>query len=212
MLWASRRVGTLLDLIRLHGEEPELVEKVTELARTYGIVTPYTSYLIMKDERIRVARNELPRHYQMFMPEETSGPGISEQFRQEYAAMETKSGRASIQASQEVATLNKAENVAHTRQGQERLDYKDKEGKTQNIARQVRQVLGRAIYQNDGVWIDSYLQKNNVTQDPVRIAFASRAYFDLVQKIPDVAPLLALGQNVRFYFDEKIYEIFSEAQ
>jgi Ca-activated chloride channel family protein len=208
VLWASRRVGYLLDLIRLHGEELELVQEVTDLARTYGIVTPYTSYLIMEDERIRVARNELPRRYQMFMPEEASGPEISERFRQEYTAMETKSGRASIQASQEVAALNKADKVAHTRQGQERLDYKDKNGKTQNISQQVRQVLGRAIYQNNGVWIDSYLQKNNVTQDSVRIAFASKAYFDLVQKNPDVAPLLALGQNVRFYFDAKIYEIY----
>ncbi len=208
VLWAARRVGTLLDLIRLHGEEQELVQEVTDLARTYGIVTPYTSYLIMEDERIRVARNELPRRYQMFMPEETSRPEISERFKQEYAAMETKSGRASIRASQEVAALNKADNVAHTRQGQERLDYKDRKGNTQNIARQVRQVLGRAIYQNNGVWIDSHLQQNNVIQDSLRIEFASKEYFDLVQKKPELSPLLALGQHVRFYFDEKIYEIY----
>jgi len=49
-LWAVRRVGYLLDQIRLHGEETELREEVTRLARQYGIVTPYTSYLIIEDE------------------------------------------------------------------------------------------------------------------------------------------------------------------
>ena len=49
-LWATRRVGYLLDEIRLHGENSELRDEVTDLARKYGIVTPYTAYLIMEDE------------------------------------------------------------------------------------------------------------------------------------------------------------------
>ncbi len=52
-LWATRRVGYLLDEIRLHGENPELVDSVRTLARTYGIVTPYTSYLIVEDDPVR---------------------------------------------------------------------------------------------------------------------------------------------------------------
>ena len=49
-LWATRRVGYLLDEIRLRGENTELRDEVTELARKYSIVTPYTAYLIMEDE------------------------------------------------------------------------------------------------------------------------------------------------------------------
>ena len=52
-LWATRRVGYLLDEIRLHGENAELRDEVTELARKYGIVTPYTAYLIVEDETQR---------------------------------------------------------------------------------------------------------------------------------------------------------------
>ncbi len=52
-LWATRRIGYLLDLIRLHGENVELREEVTSLARQYGIVTPYTAYLIHEDEARR---------------------------------------------------------------------------------------------------------------------------------------------------------------
>jgi Ca-activated chloride channel family protein len=49
-LWATRRVGYLLDEIRLRGENSELRDEVAELARKYSIVTPYTAYLIMEDE------------------------------------------------------------------------------------------------------------------------------------------------------------------
>jgi Ca-activated chloride channel family protein len=52
-LWATRRVGFLLDEIRLHGETKELKDEVVRLARDHGIVTPYTAYLILEDERRR---------------------------------------------------------------------------------------------------------------------------------------------------------------
>ena len=63
-LWATRRVGYLLDEIRLRGESRELKDEVTELARKYSIVTPYTAYLILEDERQRgvpVASRSLPQ-------------------------------------------------------------------------------------------------------------------------------------------------------
>ena len=48
-LWATRRVGWLLDEIRMHGESVELKDEIVKLAREHGIVTPYTSYLILED-------------------------------------------------------------------------------------------------------------------------------------------------------------------
>ncbi len=52
-LWATRRVGFLLDQIRKNGEKTELKEEVVRLARQHGIVTPYTAYLILEDEQRR---------------------------------------------------------------------------------------------------------------------------------------------------------------
>jgi len=64
-LWAARRVGYLLDEIRLRGESKELKDEVTELARRYGIVTPYTAYLILEDEQQRgVAHNAQTLHFE----------------------------------------------------------------------------------------------------------------------------------------------------
>ncbi len=45
-LWATRKIGALLNLIRLQGPEQELVDQVVKLSIRYGIVTPYTSYLV----------------------------------------------------------------------------------------------------------------------------------------------------------------------
>jgi Ca-activated chloride channel family protein len=54
-LWARRKVGYLIEQIRLNGEKKELVDEVTILAKKYGIATPYTSYLIVPDTAVPVA-------------------------------------------------------------------------------------------------------------------------------------------------------------
>ena len=51
-LWATRKVGYLLDQIRLNGENQELVDEIVSLGKLYGIITPYTSFLITEDEPI----------------------------------------------------------------------------------------------------------------------------------------------------------------
>jgi Ca-activated chloride channel homolog len=48
-LWARRKVGYLLDQIRMNGENPELIGEVMALAKRYGIATPYTSHLVVPD-------------------------------------------------------------------------------------------------------------------------------------------------------------------
>lgn len=48
-LWAVRKVGYLLDQIRLNGEQKELKDEVVRLGTKYGIVTPYTSFLVVED-------------------------------------------------------------------------------------------------------------------------------------------------------------------
>ena len=49
-LFANRKVGYLLDQVRLHGENKELRDEVVRLSLAYGIETPYTSYLVLENE------------------------------------------------------------------------------------------------------------------------------------------------------------------
>jgi len=48
-LWAVRRVGSLMDQMRLHGEAKELRDEIVRLARKHGIVTRYTSRLVLEE-------------------------------------------------------------------------------------------------------------------------------------------------------------------
>ena len=57
-LWARRKVGFLLDQIRVNGEKKELIDEVVVLAKKYGIATPYTSYLVVPDAVMPVAQAE----------------------------------------------------------------------------------------------------------------------------------------------------------
>jgi len=47
-LYAHRKIGYLLDQIRLHGENKELEDEVVRLSLAHGIETPYTSYLVLE--------------------------------------------------------------------------------------------------------------------------------------------------------------------
>lgn len=45
-LWATRKIGYLLQEIRLRGPEREIIDEIVRLSIRYGVVTPYTSYLV----------------------------------------------------------------------------------------------------------------------------------------------------------------------
>lgn len=48
-LWATRKIGYLLNQIRLHGPNQETIDQVVRLSIRYGIVTQYTSYLVTEE-------------------------------------------------------------------------------------------------------------------------------------------------------------------
>jgi len=66
-LWATRKIGYLLAQIRLNGPDDEIIEEIVELSIRYGIVTPYTSYLVTEpsmlgiEEQERIVSEEIQR-------------------------------------------------------------------------------------------------------------------------------------------------------
>ncbi len=65
-LWAQRKIGYLLSQIRLHGVKDELVKEIVTLSSRYGIVTPYTSFLVQEPGMAlsQEGRNQLGRALQ----------------------------------------------------------------------------------------------------------------------------------------------------
>lgn len=83
-LWATRKVGHLLSQIRLHGESQELVDEVVALSIRYGIITPYTSFLVEEPDAAltRRGREEIVRREVVRLaaaPEAVSGKGAVDQ-------------------------------------------------------------------------------------------------------------------------------------
>jgi Ca-activated chloride channel family protein len=57
-LWATRKIGHLLSQIRLHGPDKETIDQIVRLSIRYGIVTPYTSYLVTEEMPLGAAEQE----------------------------------------------------------------------------------------------------------------------------------------------------------
>jgi Ca-activated chloride channel family protein len=57
-LWATRKIGYLLNQVRLHGPEQELIDQIVRLSIRYGIVTPYTSYLVTEPSPLGAVEQE----------------------------------------------------------------------------------------------------------------------------------------------------------
>lgn len=52
-LWATRRVGEIIDELDLRGQNQELIDELVQLSIRHGIITPYTSFLA--DESVTLA-------------------------------------------------------------------------------------------------------------------------------------------------------------
>lgn len=57
-LWATRKIGHLLQQIRLEGPNQETINQIVQLSIRYGIVTPYTSYLVTEPMPLGEAQQE----------------------------------------------------------------------------------------------------------------------------------------------------------
>lgn len=193
-LWATRRVGWLMEQIRSHGENRELVDEVTELGTRYGIVTPYTSFLALEpgasdrggDRRTpQVLRNGAPPPP---APARAPMPSMRD-------VSGTVTGQAAVELSREARARQESlvlEDVVVTGSGSASGDA-------------VRRVGDKTFYLRDEVWVDAEVRADGGRVREVE--FGSEAYFALVRTMPRLAPYLALGERVDVLFDGVIYRI-----
>ena len=75
-LWASRRIGEIIDEIDLKGKNDELVEELVKLSKEHGILTPYTSFLA-DDQPAPTRRNSMAFDAGRPIPQERGvAPGV----------------------------------------------------------------------------------------------------------------------------------------
>ena len=218
-LWATRRVGYLLDEIRLHGENAELRDEVTELARQYGIVTPYTAYLIAEDED----RRRVPLSMQSLPQMNTDSSVRSEASQNWRLYRETSSGNQAVAGARYGNVLKQADtfgsaSVSGTMEASRALGVAvppataapsaDAKVRLVQYSQQGQLVAGKNFFQNaNNQWVDTAVQKFQNAKKQ-RIQFNSSEYFEFAAKNPRALPWLALGQNVQFILDGTLYDIY----
>ncbi len=227
-LWATRRVGYLLDEIRLHGENAELKDEVTELARKYGIVTPYTAYLIVEDEdrrRVplamqslrqlgedRLARQEAAQNYRYFRLDkdgEKAVAGARYGYELKNAASPATAGDlGGVEANR---ALGLSSSVGRGGSATvPALPAEDSKVRLAQYSQQGQFINGKNFFQNtSNQWVDAAAQKFQSAKKQ-RIQFNSTEYFAFAAKNSKALPWLALGQNVRFVLDDTLYEIYDD--
>ncbi len=219
-LWATRRIGHLLDQIRLHGESEELKDEITELARRYGLVTPYTAYLIVEDE----TRRRVPLPVQT-LPQLGADPEAQHEAALTWQSFRTdRSGQAAVAGARHGLVLRSAQapSAAAERswiEAERGLGLLGASGASPQppghsarvrlveASRQHVFVGGRAFYLNaDGAWVDALSQRHTGGSSR-RIQFNSPEYFGFAAAHPEALPWLALGERVRFVLNGALYEI-----
>lgn len=214
-LWATRKIGALLNAIRLHGEDPELVDSVVRLSIRYGIITPYTSFLITEDDIFSQQGRE---EAQTVFEAETDASFGAVSGEGAVDAAEMASGMADAEAPMapmppSTATANApAEPGTVTGQtGAERPDDSDNEfyGRDKDAESGPIQYVGdRTFVWRDGVWVDTLYDSDQMT--PTEIVFLSDEYFDLLDLDPVIGEFLALGEHVLFIWEGTAYEVVPE--
>lgn len=198
-LWAIRKIGYLLDDIRLNGETPEVKAEVVRLAREFGIMTPYTSMLVLEDEARRDAGGG-PRRRPGILPESAAPAAPPEEAKRMRKAMggaadaAAQSGRFAVGASRAAGRLKKG--VV----GEKEM----LEGWTKDAREKVKHLEDKTFYLRDNCWWDSTV---DMDAERTKITYLSDEYFALSRKSPIVGKYLALGERVVFVLGGKTYEI-----
>ncbi|UCH78247.1 MAG: VWA domain-containing protein [Candidatus Coatesbacteria bacterium] len=191
-LWATRKIGFLLEQIKLEGEDAELIETIVELSKRYGIPTPYTSYLA-KDTGPAIGKPSptvwdgvAGRGFSL----ESAGAAAEWMGSGLGAPAPASADELSVRESKAIGGMKRAE-VARSAYG---------EGEA------ARYVGGKTFRLAAGVWRDVQLDDGPGGPE-VAVKFASEEYFALIQKHPGLAPYFSLGEQVAVRFEGVTYRV-----
>ena len=200
-LWATRRIGDLLNAIRLNGESQELVDAVVDLSIRYGIITPYTSFLIEEDDILSQLGRERAQ-------DDFAGEA------QNLAAKSTGAG--AVDAADTSLSMSDAQAPAPAagyfrNEAEEEMMESDEDGRRDNLYGQVNpiQTVGDKTFILQGeIWTDTTFEPD--TMETERVIFLSDAYFDLIDTHPELGEYFAVGEQVIVVVDGTAYEVVLE--
>lgn len=203
-LWATRRVGWLMEQVRSNGEQKELRDEIVDLGTRYGIVTPYTSYLALEpDQTSRLNYSMTPG---TATTQRTDGRGFLGGLRAEPKSSPQPNAPPMVSESVRVDTGAAA--VQQSKRAREQMDAEKLKDETRTDA--VKRVYGKTFYLIDGIWTDSEFKTEAKLPETV-LTFGSDDYFAVLKQHPKLASYFALAERVVVVFEGRVYRVNAAA-
>ncbi len=159
-LWATRRIGAIIDELDLRGHNKELIDELVRLSIRHGIITPYTSFLA--DENVRLTARDNVSRAEEFVARELDAVVGRRGFAQR-------------------ALKSRLQNAARAGVGMtgslvdEEFEYADDYKK---VERTVRSIGQKTFFRKNQQWRDSTVTPEQ-EKEVIRVALFSKQYFDL---------------------------------
>jgi Ca-activated chloride channel family protein len=192
-LWATRRVGWLMEQIRANGENKELRDEVVDLGTRFAIVTPYTSYLATDGSFVQ--RSVSGNTFSM------DGASTADSSRM----LRVDKGETAVKMSVQQNTLQSNTTVAAKKNKDNKNDEETSQVYIQNTTSN-QYVANKNFFNQSGNWIDAEY-KEEAKLPEVKLKFASNEYFDLLNKEPGLAQYFAIAENVTVVWNGKVYRV-----
>ena len=186
-LWATRAIGQMMQQIRLEGEDQELVQSIVNLSTRYGIITPYTSFLIEEEDIFAQTGDDLIMEAEEALAAPAAVSGAQAVDR---AAMESEMFGAEAPAAMPTMAA--------------------KDGSFSDSQPVVKSAGSKTFFLRSGVWVDSAYDA--AAGEAAAVPFASPAYFDLLADWPEAGAYLALGEELILVLGGEAYQIVAGAE
>jgi Ca-activated chloride channel family protein len=186
-LWATRKVGYLLNQIRLHGEDRETIDQIVNLSVRYGIITPYTSFLVEEPE--------------LALSQEGRGAIADETYAAAQEAPAEVSGESAVDKAVEQNSLAGAAMPAPM-PAATATPGAGGSGSAQSAA--VTAVGDKAFVLKDGIWTDTTFDPTTMTT--TQLPFPSDLFLEFLGEHLDAGKYFALGERVIVMLDGIAYE------
>ena len=215
-LWGTRKIAYLLDQIRKSGETREVKDEVVSLAKKYGVVTPYTSYLVQEDTppsspapRQQWANNTgFSRSVPSLNPAQpAASPAALDAMVA--ANAEKKSSNAPMGGMRRMESLSAASGQVAVDAAKDLRKMKEISSVMDDEKDERQKSASGSTFRLDGeTWVDAQLQGNET--NILKIKYLSDAYFETLRLNPELKDALSLGTRVRIKLSKCVLEVGPE--
>ncbi len=195
-LWAGRRISYLMEDMRHHGENQEVIDEVVSLSKKYGIITPYTSFLVAPERPDLISEIPDADAALRWSSRQRGGgrygsPAPVDDTRSNIATVQLKESKLSDQAVVFDRALGKSSRRSDG-------DFTADEELREIVLRQqsLKTVNGKSFSFRDGFYVDADLINADAPADTIRIEKFSDAYFELLNICQECTAWFSVGERV----------------